>query len=53
MGPGPRPSRAIYGLVAAGLHERGFVLYLSTLRTVPPMPWFDAVAMDDAELRSL
>jgi mono/diheme cytochrome c family protein len=40
-------------LVAAGLHERGFVLYLSTLRTLPPMPWFNVVAMDDAELRSL
>lgn len=40
-------------LVAAGLHERGFVFHLSTLRTLPPMPWGNVVAMDDAEVRSL
>jgi mono/diheme cytochrome c family protein len=40
-------------LTARALTEDGFVLYTSTLKTSPPMPWYRVRAMQENELRSL
>jgi mono/diheme cytochrome c family protein len=40
-------------LVAAGLDEASFAGHLKTLKTLPPMPYFNLHAMSDADLRSL
>ena len=40
-------------LTARALTEDGFVLYTSTLKTSPPMPWYRVRAMEENELRSL
>ena len=39
--------------VAQRLSEDGFLLLLSTLRTLPPMPWFNVRAMEEPDMRSL
>jgi mono/diheme cytochrome c family protein len=40
-------------LTAAQFSEDDFVTHLQTFETLPPMPWFNVHAMDEAELRSL
>ena len=40
-------------LDAADLSEDGFVRLLASLRTLPPMPWYNVRAMDESDLRSL
>ena len=38
---------------AATLNEDGFVKYLETIRTLPPMPWYNLRAMPEGDVRSL
>jgi hypothetical protein len=38
---------------AHGLTEDGWVSYLKSLRTLPPMPWYNVRAMSENDLRSL
>jgi hypothetical protein len=33
--------------------EKGFVAHMKTLKTRPPMPWYNVRAMDESDLRSL
>ena len=40
-------------LLAASTDEDGFVQRMKTLKTMPPMPWFNVQAMDESDLRSL
>ncbi|NDV87519.1 cytochrome C [Aurantimonas aggregata] len=40
-------------LVAAERDEAGFVKHLSTLKTLPPMPYFNLHAMPETDIRSL
>jgi hypothetical protein len=40
-------------ITAQNLTEAGFVLHLSTLNTLPPMPWFNVRAMEETDMRSL
>jgi len=40
-------------LTADRLNEDGFVLYLSTVRSLPPMPWYRVRSLDENDLRSL
>jgi mono/diheme cytochrome c family protein len=35
------------------MSERGFVVMLKNMRTLPPMPWYNLRAMDEADLASL
>lgn len=39
--------------VAQRVSEDGFLLYLSTFQTRPPMPWFNVRAMEETDIRSL
>jgi hypothetical protein len=40
-------------LTVEPLSEGGFVLFLSTLKTLPPMPWYRVRAMEENDVRSL
>jgi hypothetical protein len=40
-------------LTVEPLSEHGFVLFLSTLKTLPPMPWYRVRAMEENDVRSL
>jgi hypothetical protein len=40
-------------LTVEPLSEDGFVLFLSTLKTLPPMPWYRVRAMEENDVRSL
>jgi mono/diheme cytochrome c family protein len=40
-------------LTVKPLTEDGFVLFMSTLKTPPPMPWYRVRAIDESDLRSL
>ena len=40
-------------LTAKNLTEDEFVLYLSKLKTRPPMPWYNVRAMEEDDMRSL
>lgn len=40
-------------ITVAELHEDGFVRSMQTLRTLPPMPWYNVRAMPEDDLRSL
>ncbi len=40
-------------LLASKNTEDSFVEYMKTLKTRPPMPWFNVHVLDDSELRSL
>jgi hypothetical protein len=40
-------------LVAAGMSEDQWVKHLTTLRTAPPMPWYDVNILPDSDKRSL
>ena len=35
------------------VNEKGFVKHMKTLKTRPPMPWYNVRAMDESDLRSL
>lgn len=40
-------------LTVRNLSEVGFLRYMTALRTLPPMPWYNVRAMDESDLRSL
>ena len=53
QGPWGTTYAANLRLRAADLSEDGFLGYAKTLKTYPPMPWYNVRKMTDSDLRSL